>query len=130
MVDDSLIPKIRLELKPIQETIREQSPDIREDSKHNNPPPRPPIKRQAPRQTVIESQKGPLHRPSTGKENIRKAPLRFRIARSYLFPIRRFGLVETLHALEDPSVLDLSAFEDVGCEEAEECEDDEVVVDF
>ena len=38
--------------------------------------------------------------------------------------------METLHALEDPSVVDLTAFEDVGCEEAEEGEDDEVVVDF
>lgn len=38
--------------------------------------------------------------------------------------------MERLHALKDPRVVDLGAFEDVGCEEAEKGEDDEVVVDF
>ena len=38
--------------------------------------------------------------------------------------------MERLHALKDPGVVGLGAFENVGCEQAEEGEDNEVVVDF
>ena len=38
--------------------------------------------------------------------------------------------MERLHTLKDPCIVDLGAFEDVGSEEADEGEDDKVVIDF
>ena len=130
LVDDSFIPETRLEFETIQETIAEQTTNIREDGKNNNRPPRPPVERQALRQTIVKSQERAFHRPRTREEDIRKAPLGFRILSCYLFPIRRFRLVEILDALEDPGVVSFGAFKDVGCEEEDEGEDDEVVVNF
>ncbi len=130
LVDDSFIPETRLEFETIQETIGEQTTNIREDGKNNNRPPRFPKEWQALRQTIVKSQERAFHRPGTREEEIGKAPLRFRISSCYMFPIRRFRLVEILDALEDPGVVDFDAFKDVGCEKTYEGEDDEIVVDF
>ncbi len=129
MVDDSFIPEPP-EFETIQETICEKTTNVREDGKNNNCPPRPPEERQALRQTIVKSQERAFHRPGTREEDIRKAPLGFRILSSYLFPIGRFRLMVILDALEDPGVVGFGAFKDVGCEKEDEGEDDEVVVDF
>ena len=130
LVDDSFVPETRLELETIQETIGEQTTNIREDGKNNNRPPRPAIEWQALRQTIVKSQEGAFHRPGTREEDIRKTPLGFRILSCYLFPIRRFRFVVILDALEDPGVVSFSAFKNVGCEKENKGEDDEIVVDF
>ena len=130
LVDDSFIPKTRLEFESIQETIGKQTTNIREDCKNNNRPPRPPVERQALRQTIVKCQERAFHRPGSREENIRKAPLGFRILSCYFFPIGRFRVVEILDALKDPGIVAFGAFKDVGCEKEDEGEDDEVVVDF